>query len=282
MPTRRQKKPVHGAPNMKPCQVLPLIRGGTPPCPLVLPPLCIVGNRRPTSRVKARTSRQGLPVDDEDDVDEEGHKLMLIAHPAVTVAVDPAEPTSSGIKANDPWKSKGLSRPHPSGEKDVDADKAPESHLVKGRKDKGERERAKITPPVDREPWAKTEHTSNQDSNMDTPSMVTGMVGSGVDGIEAECIVPFLRQLQAKTSNGDPYLRGFSPACEREVWTCGQNSYGELGHSDTGTRKVHCLVKPFEGKEVVDIAAGTPWVIPMSVEFLLSATGTCVLNGRPA
>lgn len=226
-----------------------------------------MGKRRPTSRVKSRTSRQGLPVDDEDDADEEGHDLMLVAHPAVTVAVDPAEPTRSGIEASDPWKSKSMCRPHPSSENDVDGDKSPESHLVKGRKGKGERECTKTTPLVDREPWARAEHTSNQDSTLEPPSMFTGFLGSEVDGIKAEYILPFLRQLQATTSDGGPCLRGCSPACEREVWTCGQNSYGELGHSDTGTRKVHCLVKPFEGKEVVDIAAGTPWFLPMSVEF---------------
>lgn len=201
-------------------------------------------------------------MDDEDDADEEGHDLVLVAHPAVTMAVDPAEPTRGGIEANDPWKSKSVSRPHPPGEKDVDGDQSPESHLVKGRKGKGERERAKITPPVGREPWAKAEHISNQDSNLDTPSMITGLVGSEVDGIKADCILPLLRQLQSTTFNGDSGLRGSSPTHEREVWTCGQNSYGELGHSDTGTRKVHCLVKPFEGKEVVDIAAGTPWCLP--------------------
>lgn len=215
----------------------------------------LVCNRRPISRVKARTSRQGLPVDDEDDADEEGHGLMLVAHPAVTVAIDPAETTRSGMEANDPWESKNVGRPHPSGEKDVDGDNSPECYLVKGRKGKGERERAKITP-VDREPWAKAEHTSNQDSNLEAPSIVTGFVGSEVDGIKADCILPLLRQLHGTTSNGDSYLRGCSPSYEREVWTCGQNSYGELGHSDTGTRKVHCLVKPFDGKEVVDIAAG--------------------------
>lgn len=212
-------------------------------------------------------------MDDEDDADEEGHDLMLVAHPAVTVAVDPAEPTRSGIEANGPWKSKSVSRPHPSGEKDVDGNKTLESHLVKGRKRKGERERAKITPPLDREPWVIAEHTSNQDSNLETPSIVTGFVGSEVDSIKADCILPLLRQLQATTSNGDSCLTGCNPTHEREVWTCGQNSYGELGHSDTGTRKVHCLVKPFEGKDVVDIAAGTPWFFQCPVEFLLPVQG---------
>lgn len=231
--------------------------------------------------MKARTSRQGLPVDDEDDVDEEGHASMLAAHPAIPVVIDPAEPTTCRIKSSNPWKSKSVSRPLPAGENDVvGEDKSSEPHLVKGRKGKGERERAKTTPPLDREPWTKAEHTSNQDSNLETPSMFTGFVGSEVDGIKAECILPLLRQLQATTPNGDPCLRGCSPASEREVWTCGQNSYGELGLSDTGTRKVHCLVKPFEGKEVVDVAAGT--LSSCLRGSLLCARGACALNRHPA
>lgn len=196
-------------------------------------------------------------MDDEDDVDEEGHGLVLVEHPAVTVAADPADPIRSGVEMNDPWKSKSLSRLHPSGAKDVDREQSPESHLAKGRKGKGERGSANNLA-VDCEPWSKVEHTSNQDYNLETPSMATGFMNLEADGIKAECILPFLRHLEAIPSNGDSCLRGCSPTCEREVWTCGQNSYGELGHSDTGTRKIHCLVKPFEGKEVADIAAGAP------------------------
>ena len=244
------------------CQTTSSFRSGTSHCSLLRCLPLLIRNRRPISRVKPRTSRQGLPVDDEDDADEEGHDLVLVEHPAVTVAVDPAEPTSGGIEANGPWKSKSVSRAHASGENDVDGDQSPESHVVRGRKGKGELERARTTSLVDREPWAKAEHPSNQDSYLETPSMVTGLVGSESDGIKADCILPLLRQLQAATSNGDSCLKGCSPSHEREVWTCGQNSYGELGHSDTGTRKIHCLVKPFEGKEVVDIAAGTSWCLP--------------------
>ena len=40
------------------------------------------------------------------------------------------------------------------------------------------------------------------------------------------------------------------------VWTCGQNSYGELGHGDQGQRKVFTRAHFLEGKCVVSIGAG--------------------------
>lgn len=195
-------------------------------------------------------------MDDEDDTDEERPKSMLLAHSAIAAAVDPAEPTPSGSAVGDPWKNKNVSRSHPLGEIGVDDTTPPEVHPVKGRKGKGEG--VKFTSPVDREPWAKVERTSNQHSVEELPSVDTGHASGDTDGIKAICILPFLRQLHAATPNGDPWLRRCGPVDERQVWTCGQNSYGELGHSDTGTRKVHCLVKNFEGREVVDIAAGEP------------------------
>lgn len=221
---------------------------------LVLSPV-LVDSRRPISRVKARTSRQGLPVDDEDDVDEELN-MMVPAQPAVVVAVGPAEATRSGSGAPDPWKSKGVTRPRPAGENDVDGVQQLESYPAKVRKGKAERERLKVPSPVDREPRTKVERTSNQDCGVETPSFSSNCSSFEKHGIKAGCILPFLRQLHATTLNGDPCSRRCSPAYERDVWTCGQNSYGELGHSDTGTRKVHCLVEAFKGKEVVDIAAG--------------------------
>lgn len=195
-------------------------------------------------------------MDDEDDTDEERPTSMLLTHSAIAAAVGPAEPTTSGSAVGDPWKNKNISRPHPSGENDIDDATSLEVHPVKGRKGKGEG--VKFTSPVGREPWTKVERTSNQHSVQELPSVVTGHGGGGTDGINAICILPFLRQLHAATPNGDPWLRKCGPVDEREVWTCGQNSYGELGHSDTGTRKVHCSVKTFEGREVVDIAAGKP------------------------
>lgn len=207
---------------------------------------------------------------DEDDVDEELN-MMVPTQPAVAVAVGLAEATRSGSGAPDLWKSKGVTRPHPSGDNDVDGVKQLESHPAKVRKGKVERERPKFSSPVDREPWAKVERTSNQDCVVETPSIFTDCSSFETYGIKAECILPFLRQLHATTLNGDPCSRRCSPACEREVWTCGQNSYGELGHGDTGTRKVHCLVETFIGKEVVDIAAGMSWYLQCPVLIVFSS-----------
>ncbi len=210
-------------------------------------------------------------MDDEDDVDEELNMMMPI-QPAVAVAVGPAEATRNGSGAPDPWKNKGVTRPYPSGENDADGVRQLESHPAKVRKGKVECERPKLSSPVDREPWTKVERTSNQDCVVETPSIFSHCSSFEAHGIQAGCILPFLRQLHATTLNGDPRSRRCSPACEREVWTCGQNSYGELGHGDTGTRKVHCLVETFKGKDVVDIAAGMSWYLhlcPILIDFLL-------------
>jgi len=43
---------------------------------------------------------------------------------------------------------------------------------------------------------------------------------------------------------------------QREVWTCGQNSYGELAHGDTSSRKIHTIIEFCASKEVVHVAAG--------------------------
>jgi hypothetical protein len=53
-------------------------------------------------------------------------------------------------------------------------------------------------------------------------------------------VVGQLQQLaDAKAETADMQCSfNFFDEEEREVWTCGQNSYGELGHADTTTRKV--------------------------------------------
>lgn len=195
-------------------------------------------------------------MDDDDDVAEGEHESMLIVNPAVSVAIGPAETTLGGIGKGDSWKIKNVTRTFPTKESDTDGTKSRESHPIKVWKSRGER--VKITPSVDEQPWVKVEHVSNQDSILESPSAATRLIDGETDGIQADCILPFLRQLHAATPSGGPCLRACSSFHEREVWTCGQNSYGELGHSDTGTRKTHCLVKPFEGREVVDVAAGKP------------------------
>lgn len=197
--------------------------------------------------MKARTSRQGLPVDDDDEEDEV-QESPLLAHPTIAMTVGPAD-HSCGDIVSDPWET--IARVNKTAK--LENSKPTESHSIKGRKSKGER--VKFATPVDRQPWQKSERSSNQ-TNVLSPASVLDFANDELDGVESRYILPFLRQLRAATPNGDPRLGKACSLHHREVWTCGQNSYGELGHSDTGTRKVHCLVKMFEGKEVVDIAAG--------------------------
>lgn len=205
-------------------------------------------HRRPTSRVKARTSRQGLPVDD-DDEDREAHDSPILSHAVITVAVGPANLTTGSSATDEPWNS--VTRAHISD--GTDGGRSTEINFIKGRKPKAER--ARLITPVNHQSWRNDERSSNQHSTLDLPSDIS-VAADESDGIEAKYILPFLRQLQAATPNGDQQLGKIRLLQRQEVWTCGQNSYGELGHNDTGTRKVHCLVEAFEDKEVVDVAAG--------------------------
>ncbi|KAG5175129.1 regulator of chromosome condensation 1/beta-lactamase-inhibitor protein II, partial [Tribonema minus] len=62
---------------------------------------------------------------------------------------------------------------------------------------------------------------------------------------------------EASTVSGIQQASNGSSA-HTEVWTCGQNSYGELclGGRDTGGRQRHSLVCKLSGRGVVDVAAG--------------------------
>lgn len=208
----------------------------------------VATHRRPTSRTKARTSRQGLPIDEDDGDDQGLIDATVLARPALAVVVGPAVPVTGGDVVGDPWKSVTLGQ----GEGGESLD----THPAKARKGKGER--VKLTPPLalEPEPWKRVENTSNEHNSAPGPSPAVGFVNEDTDGVEAHDILPLLRQLRAATPNGDLGSGKASQVHEQEVWTCGQNSYGELGHSDTGTRKVHCLVKTFAEREVIDVAAG--------------------------
>lgn len=214
-------------------------------------------HRRPTSRTKARTSRQGLPIDDDDGDDQRLIDAMVLARPALAVVVGPAVPVTGGDVVGDPWKNVTLGQGECGGPLDT--------HPAKARKGKGER--VKLTPPIAREPepWKRVEHTSNEHNSAPGPSPAVGLGNDDTDGVEANDILPLLRQLHAATPNGDLGSGKAGPVHEQEVWTCGQNSYGELGHSDTGTRKVHCLVKTFADREVVDVAAGERKIMQKSI-----------------
>lgn len=50
--------------------------------------------------------------------------------------------------------------------------------------------------------------------------------------------------------NNIHFLNGY------ELWTCGQNTYGELGHGDTVTRKMVVKVSTLKNKEIIEVAAG--------------------------
>ncbi|CAM9751893.1 unnamed protein product [Scytosiphon promiscuus] len=194
---------------------------------------------------------------------------ILVEEPAIAVAVDRDEATTGGHRSNDLRESIGTIRAQLSGESDGDGASPLGINSLKARKRKGER--VKFAPSADNAPWTKIERPSMQHGAL-KPTSDTATEAK-VDGIEAGCILPLLRQLHSATSEGDPDSVKGSLNQEREVWTCGQNSYGELGHSDTRTRKVHCFVKPFQGKEIVDIAAGNEHTV------LLCRTGEVYTAG---
>lgn len=192
--------------------------------------------------MKARTYRQGLPVDDDGDEDEHDvHEPILLAQPVVAMA---------GGDVEDQWDSKR----HVEHSGGGDSSKTFDLHTVKGRKIKRERI-MRSTPQMDQQPWQKTERTGKQHGGME-PQLGVRHVDAEAGGVDACCILPLLRQLHAATPKGSSMSTETRHVQRRELWTCGQNSYGELGHNDTGTRKVFCLVKACEGKEVIDVAAG--------------------------
>ncbi|KAG7384717.1 putative ATP-dependent RNA helicase ddx49 [Phytophthora pseudosyringae] len=53
---------------------------------------------------------------------------------------------------------------------------------------------------------------------------------------------------------------------DREVWTCGQNSYGELGHGDTASRKSFERVEALQQKDVVQVGAGNEHTIALTAD----------------
>lgn len=229
--------------------------------------LPLVLGRLPSSRVRARTSRQGLPVDHDED-DQELHVTPHLAYPAVAVALCPVDDTQD-VAA---WK--GISRGYVAG--GGDGDRPEEYHPRKARRSKGER--VKYVSPVesDRQPWEKIDRTSKPYNGDQMPS-VQDRMDDKADGVQCRDILPFLAQLHAATPNKDPRSENASQAHQREVWTCGQNSYGELGHSDTITRKVHSVVRMLEDREVTDVAAGS-FILAQSRVCLSSMSRTIIVS----
>ena len=57
------------------------------------------------------------------------------------------------------------------------------------------------------------------------------------------------------------------------VWSCGQNSYGELGHGDGVVRKSFTKIAFFEGRGVVSIGAGNEHSVFVCVDGRMYVTG---------
>ncbi|CAK4082477.1 unnamed protein product [Aphanomyces euteiches] len=62
---------------------------------------------------------------------------------------------------------------------------------------------------------------------------------------------------------------------EREVWSCGQNSYGELSHGDTTPRKSFERVEALQGKAIVQVCAGNEHTVALAAD---GAVFTCGYN----
>ncbi|RLN82186.1 hypothetical protein BBJ28_00012215 [Nothophytophthora sp. Chile5] len=53
---------------------------------------------------------------------------------------------------------------------------------------------------------------------------------------------------------------------DREVWSCGQNSYGELGHGDTVARKSFERIESLQQKDVAQVGAGNEHTIALTAD----------------
>ncbi|CAM9202377.1 unnamed protein product [Discosporangium mesarthrocarpum] len=223
-----------------------------------LPTECTM-KRRPQSRVKGKSIlHEGVPIDVEGG-SWEALECTLLNAPAVEE--DPADQivvTDKGLQA---WKKGQGSIPN------EDFVMSEQPNLGKGRKGSKEWQlktpMPKGKPPRTSCPGSRSCGGSGAGHRSRPPSASEPVqeaepqsVGPFPQSLEPVEILPLLRQLHNAQAGGDMGPGGKSTYQHREVWTCGQNSYGELAHSDTVTRKDHCMVKVLEGKEVVDVAAG--------------------------
>lgn len=70
-----------------------------------------------------------------------------------------------------------------------------------------------------------------------------------------------------------------SPLCldagstDREIWTCGQNSYGELAHDDTIARTTLNVVKLMHGKEMMQVRAGNEHTVVLTSDGIVYTAG---------
>ena len=99
--------------------------------------------------------------------------------------------------------------------------------------------------------------------------------------IEPLNVAPYLRCLENAKVQPNTYTsingsngRAMSPhSNEREVWTFGQNSYGELVQGDTATRKSPARVMAVEGKNIVAVCAGNEHTVLMTGDGLVYTAG---------
>ncbi|GMF58364.1 unnamed protein product [Phytophthora fragariaefolia] len=67
-------------------------------------------------------------------------------------------------------------------------------------------------------------------------------------------------------SNDLSSLAGEEEEGDREVWSCGQNSYGELGHGDTASRKSFERIESLQQKDIIQIGAGNEHTIALTAD----------------
>uniref|UniRef100_H3HD12 RCC1-like domain-containing protein n=1 Tax=Phytophthora ramorum TaxID=164328 RepID=H3HD12_PHYRM len=67
-------------------------------------------------------------------------------------------------------------------------------------------------------------------------------------------------------SNDASAFAGDDDEGDREAWSCGQNSYGELGHGDTASRKSFERIESLQQKEIVQIGAGNEHTIALTAD----------------
>ena len=65
----------------------------------------------------------------------------------------------------------------------------------------------------------------------------------------------------------------WSSSYRSEAWTCGQNSYGELGHGDVGQRRSFSRVTLLDEKGIVSVGAGNEHTVFVTRDGKLLATG---------
>ena len=109
---------------------------------------------------------------------------------------------------------------------------------------------------ADFEPWMTRmpSYMSPSSGNANTVSHLRGTINGDVVGVDATASTAL-------------------ELSEREVYSFGQNSYGELGHGHTEERRVPVHVEFCQGKNIVCIAAGNEHTVLLSDTGVVYAAG---------